>query len=176
MGFEQRTGPRAGRMLILVGAVLAVWLSGSATLAQEAGLAPWNQEAVTKAAVDLHTNVRALRNGFERLTPPMMGSGQRTAFYKLRDDLRVFERVSFGLSESLSKGEGHEETLNRFRRLETTRRDILVQARRTDVPNDVLNLTEPVRGSLQELRPFYVATPMPEDVIPDLEKGDEGKM
>jgi hypothetical protein len=163
-------------MLILAGAVLAVWLSGSATVAQEAGLAPWNQEAVTRAAVDLHTNVRALRNAYERLTPPTMGSGQRNAHFKLRDDLRVFERVSFGLSESLSKGEGQEETLNRFRRLEMTRRDILVQARRIAIPDDVLNLSEPVRGSLQQLRPFYLPEPIPEDVMPDLEQGDEGKM
>lgn len=159
MGFEGRIGRRIGRMLVLTTA-LALGLSGSAAGAEEqaAGLAAWDQAAVTGFAKELRQNVRTLRDSFEKIGAPMSGS-QRTAYYKLRDDLRVFDRVTGGLAESLEKGEGQEETLNRFRRLETTRRDIVEQARKTDIPNTVLNDSEPVRASLQKLRPYYIATP-----------------
>jgi hypothetical protein len=159
MGFEGRVGSWAGRVLVLA-ASLIVGLSGNAALAEDGaeGLAAWDQATVTGFAKELHQNVRNLRDSFEKIAAPMSGS-QRTAYYKLRDDLRVFDRVTSGLAESLEKGEGQEETLNRFRRLETTRRDIVEQARRTDLPNTVLNDSEPVRASLQKLRPYYIATP-----------------
>jgi hypothetical protein len=150
--------------MLAVTTALVLGLSGGAAMAEDSteGLAAWDQATVTGFAKELRENVRTLRDSFEKTSAPMSGSGQRTAYFKLRDDLRVFDRVTAGLAESLGKGEGQEETLNRFRRLETTRRDIVEQARRMDIPNNVLNDSEPVRASLQKLRPYYIAPTDPE--------------
>jgi hypothetical protein len=139
----------------IAAAAAAVWLVAGAANAE---LAKWDQERVTKYAVELEQATGELRRALEKL-PIQQFATQERAFYQVRDTIRMLDRASGGLAEALKKGEGMEATHPRFKRIMLLRNEAAEQGRRADIPNDVMDKVTPAGTALMKLRPYYEEEP-----------------
>lgn len=142
-----------GRFFAAAGA--AAWLISAGTASAE--LARWEQERVAKYAAELKLATADLKKAVDDIG--ILNLAQANALYQVRDTVDMLNTAANGLDHALRKGKGREETLARFKRVETLRRDAEEEGRGADIPEAVFEKIFPVGAALQKLRPYYFEEP-----------------
>ncbi len=137
----------------LVAAALTVALVSIAAPAR-AELATWDQDRVTKYAAELVTAADDLERSLKQIG--IQNLANANAMYQVQDTVKMLHTASRGLAKSLENGKGRDETMPRFKRVETLRRDAEIEGRSADIPEQVFEKVFAVGGALQRLRPYYV--------------------
>lgn len=145
------------RLRRIMAVLVVAALFGVAGAAQEEGgepVADWNQERVTGYAKELSEACRELKTAMAQL-PTSLDPAKQRSWHRAKDDVRMLNSASRGLAASLEKGEGKEETLPRFKRIEVLRNDAAENGRKALIPNSVLEKVTPVGVALMKLAPYY---------------------
>ncbi|MFI5314540.1 MAG: hypothetical protein ACHQ6T_02485 [Myxococcota bacterium] len=119
---------------------------------------PWNQEVVTARAGELEKAVSGLRE-VVRGSPNLQNPGTRRITYQILDNLRMIEQASVSLHASLKNGDGMEETLPTYMRLQQIRRDTAVLAQRVDITAVTQPKLDKAKDLLEKIEPYYPAQP-----------------
>ena len=116
----------------------------------------WDQTKATSAAQSLAASLEGLRAALRRqpTTTIAPGGGSR-ARNKLLDRLRLMESESKHLARVLEEGQGRDETLPVFERINEIRRFAVEQAQRMFLQKPVIDKIESARGSLEVLAGLY---------------------
>jgi hypothetical protein len=126
-----------------------------------AELATWDQKRVAKYAAELTVATADLRKALDAVG--IQNAAQQNAMYQVKDTVKLLDTAAGGLAEALGNGKGHDETLPRYKRVETLRRDAEREGRSADIPDAVFEKVFSVGSALIKLRPYYVEEPMPEE-------------
>jgi hypothetical protein len=135
--------------------VAACWLVAGAASAE---LATWEQERVTKYAEELVVATGELRRALDGVG--IQNFAQQNAMYQVKDTVKMLDTAAKGLSSALKDGKGREETMPRFKRLQSLRRDAEVEGRSADIPESVFQKVFAAGNALIKLRPYYQEEPM----------------
>ena len=156
-------------------AALGAWAAGAAHHEKEdaeetapvaAGI-PWDQARVTDLVKDLSAKVATIRRAERNAPPDSIASGQARARKQLNDNLRLIDRESKHMVRRLEEGQGREETLPLFRRVDQLRLDSAEQLRRMFLPQAVIEHIMAARALLDQIRSYYG---LPTDARPDLQE------
>lgn len=120
----------------------------------------WNQEKVAALAGELESAVSGLRDAV-RKSPTWQNPQQKRTLYRISDKLRLIESEATSLHAQLVKGAGMEETLPTYERIQRLKRDVQVQAKKTDVSAFTQPKLDRATQVLGLLAPFYPAPPEP---------------
>ncbi len=138
----------------LLFAAVAVPLLASSATADDTAAARWDQARVTSYAKELATACGELKNALSALPPQVEPTAQR-AFYQAKDDIRIMEHSANGLARALEAGEGRDEALPRFKRIQSLRRDAEENGRKALIPDDVFAKITPVGTAIIKLAPYF---------------------
>jgi hypothetical protein len=134
-------------------AALALALTPAAASADRA---EWNQEEVTKIAVQLRDSTQDLRNTFRKgMNPNPGGLGMRQAQDQLLEDLRRITNETRKLALQLEAGKGRDDTYPSWQRLNMWVRDAREEGRRQMIKQDALDQITVARDALNQLGPYY---------------------
>lgn len=114
----------------------------------------WNQGRVTAIAEALADEFAKLDLAAARV-PPDISFSQQRAQYTLQEDLRLLKNSSRHLAKQLKAGKGREETRPIFLRMEQLRASAEENARRTLIPEPLMDQILAVGGKLLQLQPYY---------------------
>lgn len=114
----------------------------------------WDQKQVTELAAQLHEGVKGLRAEI-RGTPQDLGTGKAAAYYRLTDNLRLIERETRYLHNSLESGAQRDESLPTYRRIVTLRRDCAEEMERLYLGTPALKRIFGARAIVAQMNPFY---------------------
>ena len=142
------------RTTLVVAALLALTFAFAGTPSQ-AQRAEWDQDEVTKLAIEFADLVHEMQREFRRLPRPDIGSMQSRARFQFADDLRVLRTETRALAASLEAGAGFEETFPIARRARRVVRDLRAEARRMQLVEPVLGLTVRAEEIIAKIGPFY---------------------
>jgi hypothetical protein len=142
------------RGILAVAGAAAFLITASAASAE---LARWDQERVAKYAAELKLATADLKQALESVG--IQNFAQQNAMYQVKDTVEMLDNTANGLDHALKKGKGREETLPRYRRIETLRRDAEEEGRSADIPDAVFEKVFAVGAALLKLRPYYVEEP-----------------
>jgi hypothetical protein len=145
------------REIVAVAAATFAITAGAAS----AELATWDQKRVAKYAEELTVATEDLKRALE--TVGVQNFAQQNAMYQVKDTVKMLDTAASGLAEALKAGKGHDETLPRFKRVDTLRRDAEREGRSADIRDDVFEKVISVGSALLKLRPYYLDEPMPEE-------------
>jgi len=137
-------------------AALAVGLVSVADPAR-AELAAWDQDRVAKYAKELVEATNELERSLEKIG--IQNFANQNAMYQVKDTVSMLHTASRGLARALEGGKGREETMPRYRRVDSLRKDAAEDGRRADIPEQVFEKVFAVGGALQRLRPYYEEAP-----------------
>ena len=143
---------------IFVAAAAALVITAGAAHAE---LAKWEQERVAKYAAQLTVATDELKQALDAVG--IQNFAQQNAMYQVKDTVKLLHSAATGLSEALASGKGRDETMPRFKRVQTLRRDAEEEGRSADIPDSVFEKVFSVGSALLKLRPYYVDEPMPEE-------------
>jgi hypothetical protein len=143
----------------IVAAAAAAFAITAGTASAE--LATWDQARVSKYAAELTVATDDLRKSFDAIG--MQNVAQQNARYQVKDTIKMLAVASGGLAEALANGKGRDETMPRYKRLESLRRDAELEGRSADIPDAVFEKVFDVGNALIKLRPYYVDEPPPEE-------------
>ena len=129
--------------------------------AASAELATWQQDRVAKYAAELTVATADLRKSLDAVG--IQNFAQQNAIYQVKDTVKMLDTTSAGLAEALKKGKGRDETLPRYKRVESLRRDAEEEGRSADIPDAVFEKVFSVGDALIKLRPYYMEKPTPEE-------------
>ena len=135
--------------------------------AQATELEKWDQAALTELSGELVESVKDLRESARRQPPPTIASGQSRARFRLIDLLRVIEQECKALRDALAAGEGHDQTISIFERIEEMRVRAAQDARRMFLPVQTMDKIKAARGVLEKIRPFYDTKPPTDMGVPE---------
>ncbi len=135
--------------------------------AQATELEKWDQAALTELSGELVESVKDLRESARRQPPPTIASGQSRARFRLIDLLRVIEQECKALRDALAAGEGHDQTISIFERIEEVRVRAAQDARRMFLPVQTMDQIKAARGVLEKIRPFYDTKPPTDAGVPE---------
>jgi len=136
---------------VLLVLAFAVWVP-SAGFAE---LAKWDQERVTAIGGELTKACDALYDTFRKEPQSTIGSGQSSAYYRLRQLIRRVKGEARYLSSSLAKGEGYDQTLPIYDNLSILVRDASEDARRMFSSGFVLEKATAAGDLLRRIAPYY---------------------
>ena len=139
---------------IFAAAAAAFWITAGAASGE---LAAWKQERVAKYAEELVVATNDLRVALDSIG--IQNFAQQNALYQVKDTVKMLHTASTGLAESLKSGKGREETMPRYKRVESLRRDAEEEGRSADIPEAVFDKVFSVGSALLKLRPYYVDEP-----------------
>jgi hypothetical protein len=142
------------RGILAAAGVAAFSLAAGAASAE---LARWDQERVAKYAAELKLATADLKRAVDGVG--ILNVAQQNALYQVRDTVEMLDTAANGLDHALRNGKGREETMPRYKRVETLRRDAEEEGRSADIPEAVFEKVFPVGAALLKLRPYYVAEP-----------------
>lgn len=145
---------------IVAAACTAAFVSVIGAGDARAELAPWDQARVTKYAEELVTATDELRRALDAIG--IQNIANANAMYQVQDTVKLLHTASTGLAAALKNGKGRDETMPRYKRVETLRRDAEVEGRRADIPENVFEKVFSVGSALLKLRPYYVDEPAKE--------------
>jgi hypothetical protein len=140
-------------ILAVAGAAAFLITAGAAS----AELARWEQERVAKYAAELKAATADLKHALDGVG--IQNFAQQNAMYQVKDTVEMLDSTANGLEHALEKGKGREETLPRYKRIETLRRDAEEEGRSADIPEAVFEKVFAVGAALLKLRPYYVEEP-----------------
>ncbi len=115
----------------------------------------WNQEAVAAVAAELAAEVNTLRDEVRKMPDPGVQTMQSNARMRFRDNIRRIQQTAASLSREVAGGRGHDETKDRYYRLDSLVKSAAEDGRRMDFPKPVLEQIEVVVGLLDQLDAFY---------------------
>lgn len=150
-----RSARAPGRWALAVG--LVSWLLPAAAAAQE-GDRGWNQGRVTAIAEALADEMSKLDLAAGQV-PPDISYSQQRAQYTLQEDIRLLKNTSRHLASQLKAGKGREETRPVFQRMEQIRASAEENARRTLIPEQLMDQILAVGIQLLQLQPYYREEP-----------------
>src|SRR5262245_12765163 len=139
---------------IMAAVAAAFWITASAASGE---LAAWNQDRVSKYAEELVVATNDLRMALDSVG--IQNVAQQNALYQVQDTVKMLHTASTGLAESLRSGKGREETMPRYKRVESLRRDAEEEGRSADIPEAVFDKVFSVGSALLKIRPYYVDEP-----------------
>jgi hypothetical protein len=143
---------------IVAGAAVALSITAGAASAE---LARWDQKRVEKYAAELTVSTADLRKAFDAIG--IQNAAQQNAIYQVKDTVKMLDTAANGLAEALANGKGRDETMPRYKRVESLRRDAEEEGRSADIPDAVFEKVFSVGSALLKLRPYYVAEPVPDE-------------
>ena len=123
----------------------------------------WDQAATTDAANKLEAAISGLRDILQA-SPQLQAIATRRYMYEIMDNLRQMEFLSQSLSSRLKKGEGLEETLPTYNKLQQIRRDTQVLAQKVDITAITRPKLDEAQTWLAKLEPYYPAQPQIQDL------------
>jgi hypothetical protein len=132
-------------------AFLAVLLAVPAA----AQLARWDQERVTKIAIEIREKTTALYDTFYREPVPTVGSVKASSYFKLKQLVRRIKREASQLADGLEKGKGREETQPIYDNLMAMVRDAQEEARRSFTSESILASATTAGDALRRIAPYY---------------------
>ena len=115
---------------------------------------PWNQAAATGLADQLATQMASLYTSAEK--EPAF-AGERSAYGKTLDSLRILREESSGLHKELEDGKTYEQTAGRYQRIKEVSRDVLESDSWELLPADFSAKSKLAFGALDKLDSFYGA-------------------
>lgn len=121
----------------------------------EAKPVKWDQARVTQYAVEMSDAVEAAVHQM-RKSPVQNMPTQRTAWYELKEDLRLLSNSATHLKSALQAGEGMEETRATFERIELLRRQAEEHGRRSEIPEPVMDSLVAAGSLHNRMRPYYL--------------------
>jgi hypothetical protein len=145
------------RGIVAAAAAAFVITAGAAS----AELAKWEQERVAKYAAELKLATADLKKALDGVG--IQNFAQQNAMYQVEDTVEMLDTAANGLDHALRKGNGRDQTLPRYKRVESLRRDAEEQGRSADIPDAVFEKVFTVGSALIKLRPYYVDEPMPKE-------------
>jgi hypothetical protein len=113
---------------------------------------PWSQELVTHLAGQLASQMDGLYEAAEK--EPAF-AGERSAYGKTLDNIRIVREESAGLHEQLEDGDSYAETLNRYKRIKEVSRDIQETENWEFLPDDFTAQAKVAFGVLSQLDAYY---------------------
>ena len=122
----------------------------------------WDQERVTKLAVELAVTMRGLRREVRRIRDDR-ASTQVNRRHRLIDHLRMLQNETRFLAAELEAGQGFAETLPIAQRIDRLVDRAVVDGRRLFLPAPVQQKIDRANELMEELRPFYRDYATPED-------------
>ncbi|MAE95462.1 MAG: hypothetical protein CL910_12445 [Deltaproteobacteria bacterium] len=122
--------------------------------AQDEPPARWDQARGTQYGKELAVACSELKASLSAL-PAQVEPGAQRAFYQARDDVRLLDHAAKSLATALEAGEGKEEALPRFKRIQMLRRDAEENGRKALIPDDVFAKITPVGVALIKLAPYF---------------------
>ena len=114
----------------------------------------WNQGRVTAIAEALSEEMAKLDVAAAKV-PPDISFSQQRAQYNLQEDIRLLKNSSRHLANQLKAGKNREETRPVFKRMEQIRSSAEENARRTLIPEQLMDQILAVGGQLLQLQPYY---------------------
>lgn len=143
-------------LVIATGAAAEHHEAGKDVSARPENAPAWDQAKATAAAQSLAASVDGLRTALRNQPSSSIvpGGGSRPR-HKLLDRLRLMESESKHLAGVLEEGQGRDETLPVFERINQIRRDAVEQAQRMFLQQPVIEKIESARGPLEELAGYY---------------------
>jgi len=140
---------------ILAPAVLAFALAAGLSLPARGELAKWDQEKVAALAKQLNDAANNLYSTFYKQPPPQAGSGQSTAYRKLKQKMRRIQMEARELDRELAKGDSREDSQDVYDNLMQLVRDASIDARSVFTTADVQNAASTARQILNQISPYY---------------------
>lgn len=114
----------------------------------------WNQGRVTAIAEALAEEMAKLDLAAAQV-PPDISFSQQRAQYTLQEDIRLLKNSSRHLAKQLKAGKGREQTRPIFKKMEQLRASAEENARRTLIPEPLMDQIMAVGGQLLQLQPYY---------------------
>lgn len=114
----------------------------------------WDQQRVTKMAVELADAVREAREAVRR-SPMSQNIGQRTTYYELLETMRLVDNTARHLKKRLQAGEGADETRATFERINSLRQDAEEQGRRALIEAPVIDALVKAGSLHNQMKPYY---------------------
>ena len=115
---------------------------------------PWNQEAATQLAGQLASQMESLYTSAEK--EPAF-AGERSAYGKTLDNMRILGEESDGLHKELEDGKTYEQTVDRYQRIKEVSRDVLESDNWEFLPSDFSAKSKLAFGALDQLDSYYGA-------------------
>jgi hypothetical protein len=134
-------------------AALAFLLLPSVALGE---LAEWDQARVTQIAEQLAAAMKELRKEIQA-APAVTDPARQRARYVALDDIRIMTNTSKLLASKLKAGKGQAETYASWRRLDLLRRDFEESARKSMIPDPIMEKILKAGELLIRLTPYYKA-------------------
>jgi len=144
--------------------LLAVGLALAPVPAASDSHAQWDQERVTKLAVELAVTMRGLRNEVRRSIRDDRATTQVNRRHRLLDHLRLLQNETRFLAAELEAGQGFAETLPIVQRIDRLVDRAVVDGRRLFLPAPVQQRIDRANDLLEQLRPFYRDYATPKDL------------
>jgi hypothetical protein len=136
-------------------ALVLGWTLGLAQLAAaQQGDGGWNQGRVTAIAEALADEMGKLDLAAAKV-PPDISYSQQRAQYTLQEDIRLLKNSSRHLANQLKSGKSREETRPIVNRMQQIRASAEENARRTLIPEQLMDQILAVGGQLLQLQPYY---------------------
>ena len=148
----------SNRSLPVIAVAVAIALPLASASGEEIEKRPWDQAAVTGLAKALADSVSDVEDAFRREPGEMVPSGDRRSRYAAKQDLRRLRREARHLANSLEAGEGLEETLNVFLKVQEIARDAAENAKRAALTQPTLDRIANARAQMTEIAPYYGET------------------
>jgi hypothetical protein len=114
----------------------------------------WNQGRVTAIAEALADELAKLDLAAANV-PPDISFSQQRAQYTLQEDIRLLKNSSRHLAKQLKAGKSREETRPIYNRMQQIRGSAEENARRTLIPESLMDQILAVGGQILQLQPYY---------------------
>jgi hypothetical protein len=147
---------RTRRAFAALAAALAVAAAAPAGAQEKSAGEPvrWDQQRVTKMAVELADAVRGARESV-RKSPLSQNIGQRTTYYDLLETMRLVDNTARHLKKELQDGKGAEETRATFERISVLRSDAEEIGRRAMIEGTVIDALVKAGSLHNQMKPYY---------------------
>ena len=114
----------------------------------------WNQGRATAIAEALADELAKLDLAAAKV-PPDISMSQQRAQYTLQEDIRLLKNSSRFLAKQLKAGKTREETRPIYDRMQQIRGSAEENARRTLIPESLMDQILAVGGQILQLQPYY---------------------
>lgn|SRR5262245_27184521 len=142
-----------------------IFAAAAAALALAAGtayaeVAEWDQKRVSAYAEELTVATRELKRALDDVA--IQNFAQQNAMFKVKETVKNLDTAADSFAGAVKDGKGRDDTLARFKRVETLRRDAEVEGRSADIPESVFEKVFDVGSALMKLRPYFFDAKDPE--------------
>jgi len=154
--FRALNQPRPWLAAMVVATLTVGWIATAETDSTES--IPWDQQAVTDLSKELAKGVTAIEDAFRHEPGNAMPTGDTRARREIKQDLRRLRREADSLAKQLESGEGREDTLNVFLKLQEITYYTANHGKRAALTQPTLDRVAEARDALTKLAPYYGET------------------